>query len=212
MCWNDCLECPELWFWVTDNDLGVHRLTSLVESGSGVERRNSSRAISAADILSRATAWRVFSAQCSPNMARLKSASARRRCCSCFTDSSDRPWRWRAPKHRHKYWDGQHNKLEYMAFLKHWTKIKQKGRGYRLITQLHVGAVVRCHHLPAHRQNSASAVTTTTQDPIKNSAQAQEFKCCFIKAFCDSITMETKALAGNASLKSLRSHHLWPKL
>lgn len=104
-CWSDRLE---LWFWVTDDDLGVHGLTSLVESGSGVERRNSSRAISAADILSRATAWRVFSAQCSPNMARLKSASARRRCCSCFPDSSDRPWCWQGPKHRHKCWDGQH--------------------------------------------------------------------------------------------------------
>lgn len=56
-------KCPEMsassvhmGVCLTDNDLGVHARTSLVESGSGVQRRNSSRAISAADILSRATA------------------------------------------------------------------------------------------------------------------------------------------------------------
>lgn len=114
------------------SDLGVHGLTSLVESGSGVERRNSSRAISVADILSRATAWRVFSAQCSPNMARLKSASARRRCCSRFTDSRDRPWRWRGPKHRHKYWDGQHTHTGIHGISETLNKDQTKGTGLQM--------------------------------------------------------------------------------
>lgn len=122
---------------LTDNDLGVHSLTSSVELGSGAQQRNSSRAISTEVILSRARACWVCLAQCSPSMARLKSARAIRRCCSCFTDSNDSPWLWHGWKHQHKCWKSDPTqKLKHMHLIKH-AMMKPKGSDYGWITVLH---------------------------------------------------------------------------
>lgn len=69
----------------------VHYLTCSIEFGSGVQRVNSSTAISAEVFLSRARAWRFSSAQYSSSMARQHSARASRRRNSLRMAASDSP-------------------------------------------------------------------------------------------------------------------------
>lgn len=151
----------------------MHRLTSSAESGSGVLRRNSSRAISAEVILSRARTWRVFSAQCSPSMARLNSARAIRICCSCFTHSSDSPWFWHGRKHQHKYRKSEPTqKLKHMYLIKQqWWKKRDQTTGELRCTSLITAAVFRwqlsihpsIHHLLTSdwERNSVWTFSTT---------------------------------------------------
>lgn len=106
-----CFKCSKsFWFYLNRFHIltyvyckfEAHYLTSSIELGSGVQHVNSSRAISAEVFLSRARAWRVFSAQCSSSTARQNSARVTRRRSSRRMAASDSPWLWQGRKHQHK--------------------------------------------------------------------------------------------------------------